>query len=348
MPAPPKPNPPRLFGSSPSQREASRREQSLVLTWDSVSGANGYDLRFGSSDVRSNVSQGGTFGALSRNTRYEVRVRAFNDDGASDWSDPANIATRPARPVNLRLTGSPESRRHNSLEITWNIADTPPTYDIEINSTVTTGVSLSAPARLGTPSFTFLPNQRQTIRLRARDNANGGVSFWSDHGSGQFPLDTATRPNPSVEIRRVRIDMFGYGVRLVWKVDAPSTWTATSMLIRNEGASSDEIHEVPHAANGVAEYTFNDLDYRYGTVRLYSAKVVVPRASVPGDVLGSDNESIDNPEVGVSLPISLLSASTHGRDAQSGSGENSLTIGTSTQPRFPSTSPWVSSDREQR
>jgi len=341
MPVPPKPDPPRLFGSSASQREASRREQSLVLTWDSVAGADGYNLRFGSSDVRSNASQGGTFGALSRNTQYEISVQALNDDGPSDWSDPTTIFTRPPQPRNLRLAASVDSRSHDSLEIKWDIADTAPAYDVEVNGTVTDNLSLANPVRLGSPRFVFLPNQRQVIRLRARDNANGGVSFWSDNGGGQVLLDTVTRPNPTLEIRRVRMDMFGHGVRLIWQVDAPGSWSAMSVLTREEGGSTDEMTEVPHTTDGEAEYAFNDLAYRYGSVRIYSAKVVVPRASVPGDVLGTDNESHGDPQVRVSLPISLLHTSAHSRQTQS-SGEraqDSLSIGTKVQPTFPSSSP---------
>ena len=348
MPAPPKPAPPRLFGSNASQREAARGEQSLRLTWNSVTDANGYNLRFGPSDVRSNTLQGGTFGSLSRNTQYVIRVQAFNDDGASDWSDPTTIYTRPAQPRNLRLAGSFDSRNHNSLEIEWDIAASSPAYDVEVNGTVTASLSLPNPVTLGSPSFVFAPNQRQIIRIRARDNANGGVSFWSDNGGGQDSLDTVTRPNPTLDIGRVRIDMFGHGVRVIWKVDAPAAWSASSVLMREEGGATDRLTAILHAVDGQSDYAFNDLAYRYGSARLYSAKVVIPRASVPGDVLGADNESIGDPQIRVALPISLLPViAKHGQSRTSATQrEDSLSLGTKAQPAFPTLSPWGNSNRE--
>ena len=320
----------------------------MRLTWNSVTGADGYNLRFGSSDVRSNAPQGGTFGALSRNTQYVIRVQAFNDDGPSDWSDPTTIFTRPAQPRNLRLAGSPDSRNHNSLEIEWDIAASAPAYDVEVNGTVTASQNLPNPATLGSSSFIFLPNQRQIIRVRARDNANGGVSFWSDNGGGQEPLDTVTRPNPTLDINRVRIDMFGHGVRLIWKVDAPDSWGASTVLMREEGGATDRLAAFLHAVEGQSDYAFNDLAYRYGSARLYSAKVVVPRASVPGDVLGTDNESIGDPQIRVALPISLLPViARHGQSQSPATqGEGSLSMGTKAQPAFPTSSPWGNSNRE--
>lgn len=92
-------------------RVANRWVHRFDVNWNDVSNESGYQLSLSQDNgatwgalvgVYANVT-GATFDALRPNTSYLVRVRAFNDDGISDWSSPLAVTTAPLPvPTNLR------------------------------------------------------------------------------------------------------------------------------------------------------------------------------------------------------------------------------------------------------
>lgn len=87
-------------------------DRQITVNWSSVTGATGYQVWYGTSSSSSSASQYGsdittgtscTIASLTNGTTYYVWVKAKNDIGTSDFSNPANMApgppTAPAAPV---------------------------------------------------------------------------------------------------------------------------------------------------------------------------------------------------------------------------------------------------------
>lgn len=98
MPIPHKPNLPRLFGSSEADQELNRRATSIKVEWDSVTNASDYEININNT-LYLTQSNSHKFTALTDNHRYDIKIRAINNDGASDWSDVFKTITRPQSPM---------------------------------------------------------------------------------------------------------------------------------------------------------------------------------------------------------------------------------------------------------
>ena len=82
---------------------------SLQISWSSVPGATGYDLRWRRDGTSSwtdaySVSAGHRIPDLQPETRYEAQVRAKNIAGASEWSDRIKGATLPPPDLEVSVT----------------------------------------------------------------------------------------------------------------------------------------------------------------------------------------------------------------------------------------------------
>jgi hypothetical protein len=94
---PSQPNSPRLWGNDAAETEASRGVDRLRLTWDTVAGADGYEIRVdggASSPAQPDVTPIG----FAPNTLHSFDVRAHDVSGWSPWSVPFETVTRPFTP----------------------------------------------------------------------------------------------------------------------------------------------------------------------------------------------------------------------------------------------------------
>jgi hypothetical protein len=66
---------------------------SLTLTWDAVETASGYDVALGDKILAADLNTLAISG-LSANTEYTFKVRAKNQSGESDWSEPISVTTK--------------------------------------------------------------------------------------------------------------------------------------------------------------------------------------------------------------------------------------------------------------
>ncbi len=94
----PRPNPPRLWGSNPTELEESRGVTNLRLTWDRVAGASGYDLRIDGGTIMP-VQPDVTPGGFGPNTLHSFEVRAKVGTDVSLWSGAFETVTRPPTPT---------------------------------------------------------------------------------------------------------------------------------------------------------------------------------------------------------------------------------------------------------
>ncbi len=276
---PTKPAPPFLYGSDDVEKEKSRGSDYLRMAWGTVSDADSYDLRVEAVGVWSDVSQGFKVVALQPNTRYKVKLKAVNAEGESPWSDSLEIHTRPATPENLRLKDQADSRGQNYLKLVWDLAQGAVTYDLKVNDT---------PEIVGiTPTFELRgpdikPNEKYTLKVRSRDDQNGGVSFWSSF------FVTVTRP-PRPKAPKVDIDALGgAGVVVSWN-ESTQFHGGNKAFIKLHGLP--DTGNDPSGADRPLSGSFDDYTCAYGVIRRYHLQVVVPRYAVPDDILGAENKS---------------------------------------------------------
>lgn len=116
-------------------------------------------------------------GVLSANSAYDVRIRAENAGGESDWVELLNTATRPAEPTPSSATHDfAETANFSFAGVTGNIEAL--TYEVES----TPPLSWSAPTPTGGNSFfsTATVTDPGDYFVRARvTNDRGLVSTWS-------------------------------------------------------------------------------------------------------------------------------------------------------------------------
>jgi hypothetical protein len=100
----PKPDPPRLFGATPEERERSRGPTLLRLEWDPIAGVVGYEIMVDGGTPTS-AQSGDQIGPFDPNTLHEAAIRALDSTGGStSWSDSfANVTRPPTPPLPERL-----------------------------------------------------------------------------------------------------------------------------------------------------------------------------------------------------------------------------------------------------
>ncbi|WP_406694488.1 fibronectin type III domain-containing protein [Singulisphaera sp. Ch08] len=301
MPVPPKPNPPVLFGATPAQRETSRRADALRFSWTDVPTAETYDIRFGNSDVRTNVARGTFLGGLAANTFHQVRLRGVNSEGPSEWSDPATFTTRPDRPESPALP-SPSDREEDRLRLNWSIVNGIHTYDFWVN-----GAILSSTVR---PPFlleelpggsSLGPNLRFAVAVRARDDSIGGVSEWS--AEAVF-VTRPPRPGPP---RRAPFDLVVFGIVLHWAVsdDYSSGGRSFIRLFRTMDGVTTKLLDGENIAGGLRSHRFVDSRQTMSSIKTYRLQAIVPASATPAPIPedGGENRSFASEPLTARLPL---------------------------------------------
>ncbi len=98
----------------------------ITVTWDEVNGAAGYDIKVDGEVIDNGASTTYVHSGLAPNTLHTYRVRAKNENGASDWSEPVEQLTAPDIPANLTATATT-----TQITLTWDEVDGSTGYDIE-------------------------------------------------------------------------------------------------------------------------------------------------------------------------------------------------------------------------
>ncbi len=84
----------------PTNLKATATTASITVTWDTVSGATGYDLEV-DGEIKSRQSTEYVHDELEPNTRHIYRVRAKNTGGESEWSEALEYNTMPELVINV-------------------------------------------------------------------------------------------------------------------------------------------------------------------------------------------------------------------------------------------------------
>jgi hypothetical protein len=302
----PTPSPPVLFGTSAAQIDASRTSDALRFDWTDVAGATTYDIRFGAADERTNVAKGSFLGGLPPNQIQIVRLRAVDGADVSAWSSAVSFATRPERP-SAPFLQSAANRGEDSLVFDWNIVNGIPDYELLVNSVMWPALVQPPFSLTSLPGGgPLLPNTKYDISVRARDDAGGGISEWSDVAT------FVTRPPRPDAPTRVHADLLGWGIVMRWEVsDAFNNGTNSFVRLFRDtgGVFGEKLLDGESSPGGRRTSRYVDIRQRMSIEKTYRLQAVIPAGAAPAPIPaahgGPENQSFESPPLIAKFPYCI-------------------------------------------
>lgn len=154
--------------SVPAQFEARVTSSGIIVTWEAVENAIGYDLEVDGILINAGGSTAYTHKGYLPNTEHTYRVRAKNGNTTSLWSEEITRKTLTGVPVNLTATAT-----STEITVTWDPVTGAEGYELEID-----GIILDAGVNTSYHHAGLAPNSAHTYRVRAKNDA--GASPWSE------------------------------------------------------------------------------------------------------------------------------------------------------------------------
>ncbi|CAG7658647.1 hypothetical protein PAECIP111802_07110 [Paenibacillus allorhizosphaerae] len=158
----------------PGNIRASTTSSEITVSWDTVSGAAGYDIEADGTIIDNSPDTVFVHRDLAPNSQHTYRIRAKNENGAGEWSDLSSwsvsviIITAPDKPRNVKATATT-----GSITLTWDPSAYASGYDIEIDGQVLEGTAGTNYTHGG-----LEPNTMHVYRVRA--NNGQAASEWTD------------------------------------------------------------------------------------------------------------------------------------------------------------------------
>ncbi len=152
----------------PKNISTSVTDNEVIITWDAVLGATGYDIEM-DGVIRDNGSaRGYTHRNLESGSEHTYRVRSRNEERVSHWSEPINVTTLPTTPSNITATST-----RNDIVVSWDTVLGASSYEIEVDGTIHHN-GLNSTYK----HSNLVPNSKHTYRVRATNK--GGAGEWSE------------------------------------------------------------------------------------------------------------------------------------------------------------------------
>lgn len=137
---------------------------SIDISWDSVNGAQAYDLMVDDTVVENITSTTYSHINLSPNTLHTYMVRAKDNEIVGEWSNKISATTLLAVPA--KITASAIS---STITLTWDEVDGAESYDVQIDGNVIETVSETSFKNTG-----LVPNTSHSYKVRATNKSCAG------------------------------------------------------------------------------------------------------------------------------------------------------------------------------
>lgn len=179
----------------PKNLKAVAKDTSILVSWDEVAGATGYDIEIDGTTVTELTAATYLHSGFQTNTLHSYRVRSKNNDGVSEWSQPVTVTTLPSAPTNLNTTIT-----SSTITLTWDGVNGATGYDLEID-----GVVLDIGNNTNFVHKELDSGSKHTYRVRSRI---GSIeSIWSNE------ISTMTLPSIPTNLSVVGT---GTKITLLW------------------------------------------------------------------------------------------------------------------------------------
>lgn len=116
---------------TPLNINAAATSTKVIITWDSVPGATGYDIEVDGKTFNNGSSTNYVHTGLLPGTTHSYRVKSINSGGKSNWSTETVVTTQidtPVIPININTEAS-----RTQITITWDAVAGATGYDIEVD-----------------------------------------------------------------------------------------------------------------------------------------------------------------------------------------------------------------------
>ena len=265
----------------PSVPSIAATHNSLTLSWSSVRGATGYEVkRVGSSTIWTTTGTSYTFSRLSSNASYTLSVRATNAGGKSAWRSQTGTTLLP-NPTGLSVSANTSS----SLTLSWTLDSRAIWYRVKRGAGGTEQLLSSSRS-----SYTFSglsANTSYTLYVRAV--GAGGLTGWSS-------TSARTATSLAACLTTTRLNTY-------------STWASLDSHCSNGGSASALWADLQAASVGVGCIShwntsagswqryqrgsgWSSFTIAYGAV-LWLSSSACPRPSGAGGASGASGASAD-------------------------------------------------------
>lgn len=162
----------------PSNLGARVTSDGIMVTWDAVENAFGYDIEVDGVLIDNKNSTSYVHEGFQPNTEHSYRVRAKNGNTVSQWSEEITRKTYTGVPANISASAA-----STKITVTWEPVVGAQSYELEADGTVIdTGINTFY------NHSGLVPGSVHKYRVRARNAA--GTSQWSETVTKSTALDT--------------------------------------------------------------------------------------------------------------------------------------------------------------
>lgn len=153
--------------AKPLNLETSSQSNSITVSWDSVDGAEAYDIIVDGRVINNGNSTFYTHYNLEPNTVHTYMVRARNTEIIGEWSNTVSAFTTIGTPSNVKAYAS-----STSITVTWDDVDGAVSYDISVDGKLIENITNTVYVHRDLGSDT---RHVYIVRAKSRD----GVGDWS-------------------------------------------------------------------------------------------------------------------------------------------------------------------------
>jgi chitodextrinase len=189
--------------TAPSNIRSSATDTSIMISWEGVTGADGYDVEADGVIVDNGLNTSFTHKGLMPNTSHIYRIRARQGDTTSDWSSAINIVNIStyalATPKNLRATAT-----ETKIVASWDMVTNADSYDIKINNDPIENITDTTYTISG-----LVPGTQKKIMVRAV-NAKGTSAY-------TVPITVITKASSSDSPQNISALTAKNQITLMWE-----------------------------------------------------------------------------------------------------------------------------------
>ncbi len=261
------------FGT-PSKLKANADNTSIVLSWNQVADATGYEVEVDGVVTDNGDETSCIHNGLLPNTTHTYRARAKSDTEVSEWTEPLTINTFLLQtPQGLAATSE-----ETSMTINWQPVEGATTYELDFDGSVITGISETTYSAEGLD-----PNSQHEIKVRAI--SGDGTSNWSNTLIKSTKFTSGNVPKVSAIAKKTSIS-------IMWnKIDG-----ATSYDVEADGIVTSNVNATTFTSKGLQAGTKHTYRVRANNssgagewCSLFTVSTLLQGPAIPSNVVSSSN-----------------------------------------------------------
>ncbi len=261
------------FGT-PSNLKANADNSSIVLSWNPVANATGYEVEVDGVITDNGDETTCIHNGLLPNTPHTYRVRAKRDTEVSEWTEPLAVNTFLLQTPKELTANSDET----SMTINWQPIEGATGYELDFDGSVITGISETTYLAGGLEQ-----NSQHEIKVRAV--SEGGTSNWSNSLIKSTKFTSGNVPKVSAIAKKTSISV-------MWnKIDG-----ATSYDVEADGVVTSNVNALTYTSKGLQAGTKHTYRVRannssgagdWGSV--FTVSTLPQGPVIPSNVVSSSN-----------------------------------------------------------